>query len=170
MSFTILDLVPDDDPILSEETDKLDFDHLPADFQQTVVDMLETMRHHDAVGLAAPQVGRSLRLFIMETDDTGWRVCANPEVIAVSDDEVRADEGCLSFPDLWLKVKRPVSVVARYQNQHGNLVDETFVNLAARCYLHETDHLNGVRFIEKVGPLALKTARDRRSKHLRKEK
>ena len=166
----ILDLVSDDAPILKEVQPAFDFENPPVPVEGLVTILLETLRAHPAVGLAAPQIGLPYRAFVMEIPEKAARVCFNPEVVAVSVEVEKAEEGCLSFPDLFLKVERPIWVEARYQNHSGNLVHETFESLAARCYLHETDHLNGVRFIEKVGAVTLLRARNSRSKKLKKDR
>jgi len=129
--------------------------------------MIETMHEFQGVGLAAPQVGLSLRLFVMLINGVA-QPCFNPEVISISTETEKGVEGCLSFPHLWLAVKRPLFVEARFTNLAGNLVNEKFDNMEARCYLHETDHLNGVRFVDLVGPMSLKTAQGRRLKYLKK--
>lgn len=163
-------LVPDSDPILQQVQPTFDFDNPPLPVDDLVQLMLLTLRANPAVGLAAPQIGLPYRVFVMEIEGMAARVCFNPEVVSVSEETEKAEEGCLSFPDLWLKVERPIRVETRYQNHLGNLVHETFESLAARCYLHETDHLNGVRFIEKVGAVSLLRARQSRSKKLKKDR
>ena len=166
----LLELVPEDAPILKQKADAFDFSNPPTDPAELVKNLFDTMFSESAVGLAAPQVGLLHRVFVMY--DPGpikiERAVFNPEVVAVSDELLREREGCLSFPDLWLDVKRPSWVEARYQDVDGNVVNERFENLAARCYLHETDHLNGIRFIELVGPVSLMRAKDRRSKLYKK--
>lgn len=166
----MFDLVPDSDPILQQVQPPFDFDNPPIPVDDLVQLMLLTLRSHPAVGLAAPQIGLPYRVFVMEIPDMAARVCFNPEVVSVSEDVEKSEEGCLSFPDLLLKVERPTKIEVRYQNHSGNLVHETFESLAARCYLHETDHLNGVRFIEKVGAVTLLRARQSRSKKLKKDR
>lgn len=163
-------LVPDSDPILQQVQPTFDFENPPLPVDDLVNLLLLTLRAHPAVGLAAPQIGLPYRVFVMEIEGMAARVCFNPEIVSVSEETEKAQEGCLSFPDLWLNVERPIRVEARYQNHMGNLVHETFESLAARCYLHETDHLNGVRFIEKVGAVSLLRARQSRSKKLKKDR
>jgi peptide deformylase len=160
-----LRLVDEDDPILSLVAPIFDFSKPPTDPSALVADMFEMMFSNRGVGLAAPQVGLLYRMFVMDTDGQP-RACFNPTVVSISTKKDRDLEGCLSFPDLWLKIARPVSIEAQFTNSSGNLVNEKFENLAARCYLHETDHLNGVRFVDLVGPLSLKTAKARRAKNI----
>ncbi len=162
----LLTLVPETDPILKEPAPPFDFTNPPTDPVQLARDLLDTMAVHPAVGLAAPQVGLLHRGFVMKIKDVEY-ACFNPEIVSVSDKRQSGEEGCLSFPDLWLDVDRPFSVEARYTDAFGNLVNEKFESLAARCYLHETDHLNGVRFVTLVSPLKLERALKRRVKFLR---
>ena len=156
-----MNLVPDSDPVLRQRTPEYDF---AGDLTDLVAEMFTFMEANRGMGLAAPQIGMSLRFFIMRTTDGRALACFNPEIISVSEEVEKGEEGCLSFPDLWLKVPRPIRAEVRFADQHGNLVNETFENLDARCYLHETDHLNGELFVDRVGPLALKLAKDRRNK------
>ena len=97
---------------------------------------------------------------------TGEQVyaCINPEVIEQSDELVDDQEGCLSFPGLILRVKRPRWIQAKYTNKHGETVEEKFEGLTARCYLHELDHMNGIRFVDKVGKVSLDKARRKQAK------
>jgi peptide deformylase len=119
------------------------------------------MEANRGMGLAAPQIGMPLRFFVMRTTDGRSIACFNPQIISVSSDTEKGDEGCLSFPDLWLKVRRPIKAEVRYFDQNGNLVNETFENLNARAFQHELDHLNGVVFTTKVSNLSLSMAKKR---------
>jgi len=105
--------------------------------------MFSFMRKNDGIGLAAPQVGMSKRLFVMEIAAVK-RICFNPEVIGHSDDLTEYPEGCLSFPGEECKIKRPSAVTVRYQTVDGTWVEEKLDGLAARCFQHELDHLDGI--------------------------
>lgn len=156
-------LVAEDDPILTQATPVFDFKNPAVDPVQFAADLHKALvEYSGAIGLAAPQVGHLYRIFVMSIDKL--YTCFNPEIISVSDEDERDEEGCLSFPDLWLKIKRPIRVKARFQDENGKLVNETFENLASRVFLHELDHLNGVVFITKVGDMTKKMALDRRKK------
>jgi peptide deformylase len=97
-------------------------------------------------------------------------VCINPEIIEASEETETATEGCLSFPSLWLNIKRPTWVHARYTTLSGELVEQKFDGLLARCYTHELEHLNGITFTKHSSVLGLKLARARQQKKLRKTK
>jgi peptide deformylase len=95
-------------------------------------------------------------------------VCINPEVIDVSDEVEKDNEGCLSFPGLYLKVPRPKSIKVKFLNENGEQQEMWLDGVTARCYLHELDHMNGVKFIQKIGPVALSQGRRKQEKLLKK--
>ena len=154
-----MQLVAETDPVLKIKSQEFDFKNPQIDPFRLVSDMIDIMVAERGMGLAAPQVGISLRMFIMNTTDGKTIECFNPEVVSVSEETERSVEGCLSFPNLWLKINRPISVNAKFFDKSGVLMNETFDNLNARCYLHEIDHVDGKCFVDMVGPLALQTAR-----------
>jgi peptide deformylase len=96
-------------------------------------------------------------------------VCINPEIVEEGPEEM-GQEGCLSYPALWLNIRRPAWVQARYQTLDGQIVEQRFEGLLARCYVHELDHLNGQTFDKLSSTLSLKLARERQQKKLRKLK
>jgi peptide deformylase len=105
--------------------------------------MFAFMRKNRGLGMAAPQIGVSRRLFVMETDGQS-RACFNPEIISAPDDLNDFVEGCLSFPGEECTIKRPQIVTVHYQTVSGDWVEETLYGMAARCFQHELDHLNGI--------------------------
>ena len=131
--------------------------------KQLVKDMFETMYHEEGVGLAAPQVGLSLRLFVMDCDGIKL-VAANPEII-VTDGEQSGDEGCLSVGKIASPLKRPMHVVLRAQDIDGNTFEKEATGLAARCLLHETDHCDGILFINRLTPLKREMVKKRFQKN-----
>jgi peptide deformylase len=124
-----------DEHILSEHSEKLAYD------------MIVAMKEHDAIGLAAPQVGENTRLMIIGHEETGFVVCINPtwEVAEDSEDEVFA-EGCISFPGLELSITRPNSIIGTFTNLEGIRKSSTFMGVWAQAFQHECDHLNGITF------------------------
>lgn len=161
-----LRLVDENDPVLRVPTQPFDFSDPPVDPIVLVPAMFKLMFASNGAGLAAPQVGLPYRVFVMVTSDGRQFACFNPESVVETVETAREDEGCLSFPNLWLKVSRPIWIAAEFTDEFGNLVNEKFEKFDARCYLHETDHLNGKLFVERVGPLTLKRALGRRHKRL----
>lgn len=121
------------------------------ELKKLVADMFETMYRAEGVGLAAPQVGLSLRLFVMDCDGLKL-VAANPEII-LADGEQAGDEGCLSVGKVAAPLKRAERVTLRAQDEEGNFYEREATALAARCLQHETDHCDGVLFINRLTPL-----------------
>lgn len=140
------------------------------DIKQLVEDMFETMAGAGGVGLAAPQVGIGQRLFVMDTpneDETRERhVLINPEIIHF-EGEQSGDEGCLSFPGLYQTVRREMRVIARALDINGEEFELDVQGLAARCILHETDHCDGIVFLDRMTPLKRQFAK-RKIKHLQR--
>lgn len=122
-----------------------------AELESLVRDMFDTMYHEEGVGLAAQQIGVPLRLFVMDCDGIKL-VAANPEIISV-DSEQNGEEGCLSVGKVRAKLKRPSIAVLRAQDMQGKTFEREASGLAARCFLHETDHCDGVLFIRHLSPL-----------------
>lgn len=134
-------------------------------------DMFATMSDAGGVGLAAPQVGESTRLFVMdipEGDDTPAVRAAlvNPEILHVEGEQT-GDEGCLSFPGIFQPVRRQMRVVARALDVAGKEFEFDVTGLAARCVLHETDHLDGIVFLDRMSALKRDLAK-RKIKRLQK--
>ena len=121
-----------------------------------VKDLTDTMRDAPGVGLAAPQLGVSLRVFTYWVDDELGHL-VNP-VLDLSDEQQDGEEGCLSVPDLTFECKRARSVVAKGMNMHGEPVTLEGSDLLARCVQHETDHLDGIVFIDRLDAQARKEA------------
>jgi len=119
--------------------------------ERLAADMFETMYAAEGVGLAAPQVGLSLRLFVMDCD--GIRlVAANPEILS-AEGEQQGEEGCLSVGKVHAPLARAARVRLRAQDASGQTFEREAEGLAARCFLHETDHCDGLLFIDHLSPL-----------------
>jgi len=119
--------------------------------ESLVQDMFDTMYDDEGVGLAAQQIGVGLRLFVM--DCAGIKlVAANPEIIS-SEGEQAGEEGCLSVGKVHAELKRPETVILRAQDLSGEFFEREASGLAARCFLHETDHNDGILFIRHLSPL-----------------
>jgi peptide deformylase len=125
------------------------------ELQRLADEMLAAMYEANGVGLAAPQVGESVRLFVMdvsrEDEKKDPRVFFNPEIVDTSDKKETAEEGCLSIPDVWADVTRPRSITVRALDRDGKPFEIKDVDgLFARCVQHEIDHLDGVLFVDKI--------------------
>ena len=148
------------DPVLRTPAEPVvDFDR---ELRTLVKDLQDTMLEAPGVGLAAPQIGVGLRVFTYYVDEVLGHL-VNP-VLDLSPEEQEDDEGCLSFPGLAFPTKRAWSVVAKGQDMHGEQVTIEGTELLARCVQHETDHLDGVLFIDRLDraqrKLALKAIRE----------
>lgn len=119
--------------------------------------MVETLKRADGYGLAAPQVGHSVRvivIYIQEVGNNHYLTMVNPEIISSSDEDEVGEEGCLSFPGAFGRVKRSLGVGVRwYDLATGREKQQNFFELEARIIQHEIDHLNGVLMVDKLGPL-----------------
>lgn len=144
-------------PVLRKEAEEVPTDY--SDLKQLVSNMYETMYNADGVGLAAPQVGLSLRLLVIDADVMkddfpeckGFkRAMINPVFIERSEEEVSMEEGCLSLPGIHEKVSRSVRVRVKYLDEDLNEHDEVVEGFAARVVQHECEHLEGHMFIDNI--------------------
>ena len=121
------------------------------ELEALVQDMFDTMYEAEGVGLAAQQIGVPLRLFVMDCNGVKL-VAANPEIVAV-EGEQGGEEGCLSVAKVPAEVKRPATAVLRAQSLSGEVFEKEAKGLAARCFMHETDHCDGRLFIHYLSPV-----------------
>jgi peptide deformylase len=124
--------------------------------------MCEFMISANGIGLAANQIGITKRVFVMGSNNIpGFPkpfALFNPRIIESSKEMILDQEGCLSYPGLFLTVKRPSWVVAEYQNSKGDVIEARFEGYLAKCFQHELDHLDGVCFVDKVSQMKLQLA------------
>lgn len=142
-----------------------DIDAAYPDLQKLLDDMFETMYKADGMGLAAPQIGKSIRIFVvdataLEEDDPEMKdfkkAFINPHILHLDGEMEVMNEGCLSLPKLREDVERHNKVVIRYRDEHFVEKEETYEGLKARVIQHEYDHLDGVLFIDRISPLRRK--------------
>lgn len=159
-------LVPNHDPILSTPTEYFDFDNPPVDPVELFENMKVTMLYEKGVGLAAPQVGLPYSMFVFGymDDDKSITAVFNPKIVDISNDDVLAEEGCLSYPGIFLQVKRPSSCRVRFADQNGDIQTKLLSGYEARAFLHEYDHILGKTFISKVSSVKLDRARKEKKK------
>jgi peptide deformylase len=128
-------------------------------------DMFETMYVSDGVGLAAPQIGRSVRVFVIDGSELSKedpsllgfkKAFINPRIVEYNNEKVIHNEGCLSLPALREEVQRPDKIRIRYFDENGSYFDETYEGMKARIIQHEYDHLEGILFIDRLSPLRRK--------------
>lgn len=152
----IYKLVHCDDKILHTPTAEFDFTNPPSDPVQLVNNLIESLTHYGGIGLAAPQVGLPYRVFVMWSQET--LACFNPKLIDQTTEEVLLDEGCLSYPNLLVPIKRPKSIKVRFTDPFGATRTEKFTGMTARCFMHELDHLNGVDYTMRASRFHLERA------------
>jgi peptide deformylase len=149
-------LLPDTDPILRQVAERVTvFDH---ELAEVCLLMYATMKGNHGVGLAAPQVGVSKRIIVTDISDAMMRVIINPEIVSATGEQNK-EEGCLTFPDLFLRVKRNKTVAIKFQDLKGTPTTFTLTGLEAVIIQHEIDHLNGKLFVDHVTPMVLALAR-----------
>lgn len=119
------------------------------EIRELVNDMFDTMIENNGVGLAGPQVGKSLRLFVVIADDDVRRVFINPQIIKTSTEVGEYDEGCLSIPQVYETITRPLEVTVQAYNEEGKLFTLEADGLLARIIQHEYDHLDGILYIDR---------------------
>jgi len=161
----ILPIIRYGDPILRKEAQKIT-ENTP-ELQTLIENMFETMKNAEGVGLAAPQIGQSIRLFVVDIrhyeedyqEKTGepfpedWKsvmVFINPDIVEEGEEESDYEEGCLSVPDIHEMVTRPSKIKLRYLDRHFVQQEMTVDKLLARVIQHEYDHLEGVLFLDHL--------------------
>jgi peptide deformylase len=159
-------LVDANDAILNTSLSKFDFSNSDVDPKELATELLGHMRYFGGIGLSANQLGLPYRVFVME-GDPGF-VCFNPVITASDDTEVMLDEGCLSYPGMFLQKKRPGTIRVRFQDPFGNVCVKKFSGMSARIFQHELEHMNGENFLQGVGEFAVRRAKDKQRKLLEK--
>jgi peptide deformylase len=147
---SILDIRVLGDPILRQATTPVT--EITPDLQRLIDDMFETMHHARGIGLAAPQVGRTERLAVIDLGDDPF-VIINPRIVASSSSKSKGEEGCLSIPDIYADVERPKSVTVQAIGRDGQTFEREATDLLARCLQHEIDHLDGKLFLDYLSVL-----------------
>ena len=143
------------DPVLREKCAPVE--HIDAEIRQLIEDLQETMYDADGLGLAAPQVGVPIRMFVYDVRDPELQagVLINPEIVE-ADGSIREEEGCLSLPGLTEIVERNESILVRGLDMEGEPVELRLEGLLSRCVQHENEHLDGILFLDRVSPLKRK--------------
>ncbi|MFD2786113.1 peptide deformylase [Hymenobacter rubripertinctus] len=159
------------DPVLKTLAKPLSANYSASELELIIANMFETMYHAHGVGLAAPQIGKSIRLFVIDsapmldededgnpilevpTDAPVKRAFINPQMVSETGEEWAFEEGCLSIPGIREKVTRHATIVLRYEDEQRQTHEETFTGLTARVIQHEYDHLEGVLFTDYASGL-----------------
>ena len=154
------------DAWLTKKVETFDFEKLDA--EQIEKQMITLMKISKGVGLAANQVGLDAQIFVMTNKYGENFSIINPTIVAASQETVMGEEGCLSFPGLFLKVKRAQSLAVEFYDPKGNKQNIEFTDWDARVFQHEFDHLYGINFINRVSKLKLDMAKKKQEKLVKK--
>jgi len=148
---SILDIRVLGDPVLRKPTKPVT--EVTDELRKLIADMFETMYAAEGIGLAAPQVGRMERLAVVDVEGARF-VLINPRIVSTEGANDKAEEGCLSIPDIYGDVERPFTVTIRATDENGAEYEATGSELLGRCFQHEIDHLDGKLFIDYLSPQA----------------
>ena len=145
----IRDLIKSEDPLLHKRIDLCSYN---LDRQFLSKTLIESMIHHNGLGLSANQIGISERAFAMVRDIEYNEiiVCFNPRIIKSYTEEVEMEEGCLSYPDLFLKITRPKKIIVKYEDVDKKIHKLKLDGLSARIFLHEYDHMEGINYRQLI--------------------
>jgi peptide deformylase len=159
---TVLEIRVLGDPVLRQDTKVVGA--VTDDIRKLIDDMFDTMRAAKGIGLAAPQVGRLERVAVIDVEGGKQPIIlVNPEIVS-AEGSAKAEEGCLSIPDVFGDVERPTQVVVRALDRDGAPFEMPASDLLARCFQHEIDHLHGKLFIDYLSVLKRRAALDKWSK------
>ena len=141
-------LIPSDDPLLHRKIKKCSYD---LDRSKLSYTLTENMFHYNGVGLSANQIGVEERAFVMmiDIDLQETITCFNPRIIKESKKEVVMEEGCLSYPELFLKISRPSSIIVKYEDEGKSIIKRRLDGYIARIFQHEYDHMEGIDFTQR---------------------
>ena len=135
------------DPVLRIDTTPVDV--VTDDVRKLIDDMFDTMHAANGIGLAAPQVGRTERVAVVDVDKARYAL-VNPEIVVADGKKEKTEEGCLSIPDVYGDVVRPTRVIIRALDRDGQPIEVEATGLLGRCFQHEIDHLHGKLFIDHL--------------------
>jgi peptide deformylase len=158
------ELIQEASNVLRNPTTDFDFDNPPEDPKEIEKNMAEAMEKYGGLGLSANQVGLPYRMFVMKTADKGTVAFFNGKITRASQETEMMKEGCLSFPDLYLMIKRAKSIEFEYQDVEGEKHTLILEGMGARVVQHELDHLNGIVFLQRASRLKIERALKARPK------
>ena len=144
----ILNIVDSGNPVLYQTMEDFDFKNPPTDPIQLANDLIETMIANKGIGLAANQCGLPYRVFVLHSEKP--LAVFNPRIVDQTSEFVQLEEGCLTYPHLFIKIKRPKVIKVRFQDATGETHTEKFIGMTARGFLHEMDHLDGIIFHKRA--------------------
>jgi len=148
-----MNLIKYPNEILEREVKDVDLENLEFDPVELKKEMVEFMIANNGIGLSANQIGLDAKVFVMGDSVENSTMCINPTVLQYTSDTQDDIEGCLSFPNVFVKIKRPKEILAKYWNENLEECTVKIEGYSAKCYLHELDHLLGITFKDRVSKL-----------------
>ena len=165
----IYTLLEPNHPLLHSPLPEITAETEPEDRLELTKNMAETMKHYGGIGLSANQVGLAMRMFVFG-DNKHFIPCFNPKIIEYGGPEMPIEEGCLTYPGLFVKIYRPDWIVAQWEDEKRELHEENFQDLTSRIFQHEYDHMLGNLYIDKVYGYKLRNARRKQNLWKKKRK
>jgi peptide deformylase len=140
------------------------------DREELKENLIETMKNFHGIGLSASQCGVMERVFVMYSNVRKDEIisCFNPRIISEGTEMVLMDEGCLTYPGIWLKIRRPDHIDCSFEDENGDLQEVTMMGLECRIFQHEMDHMEGTNFTNRVSKLKIDMAKKRAAKMKKK--
>ncbi len=163
------ELVLEDEPILNKRAIPFDFDNPQEDSKKLKEELFEAMVKYDGLGLSACQIGVDLKVFVMRFNGDAI-VCFNPRITHYSEETSYISEGCLTFPGLYFPVTRSYGINCTYATEEGKMVSASFVEISAKVFQHEYDHMLGKLYLEYASNYMIKNARRKQKQWERKRK
>ena len=164
----MLELVPDTHECLKQEIEDFDFANPPIDPKDLAKQLHDKMELEGGLGLAANQVGLQYRVFVINSNPK--LTCFNPRIVYSSDEYSVADEGCLTYPGFFMKVRRPKNIRLRFQDENGEVKSISLDKTVSRVAQHELDHLNGITFFDRANKRHVEQAKRKYELNQRKAK
>ena len=159
-------LVPSNSEILNKPLETFDFSNPPEDPKKIAEILLEHVKEYKGIGLSANQIGLPYRVFILVGNPS--MVCFNPRIVSSGNNVILTEEGCLTFPGLYVRIKRPEEVRVRYVDENGETQTRQLTGLTSRCFQHELDHLDGIDYTKRASKYHLDQAK-RKMKYFKRK-
>ena len=153
----IYTLLEPNHPLLHSPLPEITAETEPEYRKELMDNMVETMKHYGGIGLSANQCGIPIRMFVFG-DSAHYIPCFNPKILEYGKDKIPMEEGCLTYPGLFVKIYRPDWIVAQWEDENRELHKETFTELQSRVFQHEYDHMEGIDFRSLAGRVSLDMA------------
>ena len=163
------DLILEDDPILRKRCQPFDFDNPQEDPIKLTEELLNAMEKYEGMGLSACQIGVDLKVFVMRFNGDAI-ACFNPRITHYSDETTYMREGCLSYPGLFFPVTRAKGINATYSGKEGDEMSASFIDISAKIFQHEYDHMLGKVYLEYASAYMIRNARKKQVLWERKRK